>query len=96
MSPGPSVTATSEMSSSVTPASSSAVWITGETSSRWRREATSGTTPPKRACMAACDATMLERITPSRWITAAAVSSHDVSIPRIRSAVTAPRRDRAT
>ena len=30
-------------------ASSSAARTTGETSSRWRREATSGTTPPNRA-----------------------------------------------
>jgi N6-L-threonylcarbamoyladenine synthase len=42
-----------------------------------------GTTPPKRACSSACEETMLERIRPSCVTTAAAVSSHDVSIPRI-------------
>ena len=59
------------------------VRITGETSSRWRREAMSGTTPPYRAWRSACEATTDDRTTPSTSTTAAAVSSQDVSIPRI-------------
>ena len=35
----------------------SASRTTGATSSRWRREATSGTTPPNRAWSSACDET---------------------------------------
>ena len=46
MSPGPCVTAIVSTSSSVAPASSSASRTTGTTSSRCRRDATSGTTPP--------------------------------------------------
>src|SRR5688572_422864 len=57
--------------------------MTGETSSRWRRDATSGTTPPKRACNAAWDETTFARISPSSVTSAAAVSSQDVSIPKI-------------
>src|SRR5689334_22237926 len=52
------------------------------TSSRCRREATSGTTPPNRACRSACDETTLERISPPST-SAAAVSSQEVSSPRI-------------
>src|SRR5262245_9170513 len=59
--------------------------MTGETSWRCRREATSGTMPPKRACRSACDATTLARTRPSRLTTAAAVSSHEVSSARILS-----------
>ena len=77
------MTATASTPASSTPASPSACSITGVTSSRWRRDATSGTTPPKRACSSSCEATTLERISPSALTTAAAVSSHDVSIPRI-------------
>ena len=44
--PGPRVTATSSTSSSDASASSSASSTTGTASSRCRREATSGTTPP--------------------------------------------------
>src|SRR4051812_17817538 len=71
------------MSASATPASPSACSITGVTSSRWRLDATSGTTPPKRACSSSCEATTLERMSPSALTTAAAVSSQEVSIPRI-------------
>src|SRR5262245_49633808 len=44
------------------------------------REATSGNTPPYCACLAACDATMLDRIVVPSATTAAAVSSQLVSI----------------
>ena len=82
-SPGPWVTATRSTLAIGSPADSSASRTTGETSSRWRRDATSGTTPPKRACRSACDDTTDESTRPSSVTTAAAVSSHDVSIPRI-------------
>ena len=48
-----------------------------------RRDATSGTTPPKRACRSACDETTFARISPAPVTSAAAVSSQEVSIPRI-------------
>ncbi len=83
ISPGPAVTPTASTSSSVAPAPASASSITGATSSRCRRDATSGTTPPNRACSSACEATTFARISPSSVTTAAAVSSHDVSRPRI-------------
>ena len=64
-------------------ARSSASSITGETSSRWRLEAISGTTPPYFAWMSAWELTTFERISPPAVTTAAAVSSQEVSIPRI-------------
>src|SRR3954469_20431000 len=60
--------------------------MTGTTSSRWCLEATSGTTPPYGACSSACEAITLLLMWPSAVMTAAAVSSHDVSIPRITRA----------
>src|SRR5438067_1626283 len=69
--------------SSSAPASASASRSTGTTSSRWRREATSGTTPPKRACSSAWEETTFARIWPSCVTTAAAVSSQEVSSARI-------------
>src|SRR5205809_7772876 len=48
------------------------------------REATSGNTPPYWACLAACEATMLERIVVPSATTAAAVSSQEVSMARMR------------
>src|SRR6266536_3482022 len=47
------------------------------------REATSGNTPPYWACLAACEATMLDRIVLPSATTAAAVSSQEVSMARI-------------
>ena len=49
---------------------------------RWLRAAISGTTPPKGLCSSNWVKTTLERIARSSETTAAAVSSHDVSIPR--------------
>ena len=46
ISPGPRVTATVSMPSSRVPARSSASAVTASTSSRWWRDAISGTTPP--------------------------------------------------
>ena len=85
ISPGPAVAATASISSSPTPASASAASTTGAVSSRWWREATSGTTPPKCAWAAACEEIRFERIRgPSS--TAAQVSSQEVSIARINRA----------
>src|SRR5262249_56171433 len=81
--PGPCVTATASASPSSAPAWPSASRRTGITSSRCRRDATSGTTPPKRAWRSACEETTLARISPSTVTIAAAVSSHEVSTPRI-------------
>ncbi len=83
MSPGPCVTATRSTPSRPFPASDSASRTTGDTSSRWRREATSGTTPPYLACRFAWEDTTDESSSPSWVTTAAAVSSHEVSSARI-------------
>src|SRR4030065_372008 len=48
-------------------------------------EATSGLTPPNGACKSIWEATTLERIRRPSSTTAAAVSSQEVSIPRIRT-----------
>jgi len=80
--PGPCVTATSSMSSSVAPAVESASSTTTFTSSTWCREAHSGTTPPKRPCTPWEDTTLASS-SPARVTTAAHVSSHDVSMARI-------------
>ena len=64
-SPGPCVTAIRSISSSGVSAASSASRTTGETSSRCLRDATSGTTPPKRACRSACDETTDDSTRPS-------------------------------
>src|SRR2546427_8647322 len=57
--------------------------MTGQMFSIWWREASSGTTPPKGAWMAAWLETMLDRMRIPSSTTAAAVSSHDVSMPRM-------------
>ena len=48
--PGPAVTAIASTSCSATPAVAHARWSVGTIASRWARDATSGTTPPNRAC----------------------------------------------
>src|SRR5215470_3099517 len=80
-SPGPYVTARPSTSSSPTPAPSRARRTTGISTSRWRREASSGTTPPYGACTSSCEATMLASTLRPPSTTAAAVSSQEVSIP---------------
>src|SRR6267143_3057000 len=80
-SPGPWVTATPSRSRNLTPASASAFSTTGTMTSRWRREASSGTTPPYGAWIASCEATTLESTRRPSASTAAAVSSHELSIP---------------
>src|SRR5665647_3862520 len=81
MRPGPCVVAMAARSSQPTPAALIASATTSFTSSVWRREATSGTTPPNCACSSFCDDTMDERTSRPRT-TAALVSSHEVSTHR--------------
>jgi hypothetical protein len=60
--------------------------MTPLTSSRWWREATSGTTPPNRSWNAAWDEITLES-TRGPSMTAAQVSSQDVSSANINPAI---------
>ena len=85
MRPGPCVTATAPRSSQPAPASLIASATTSLTSSVWRREATSGTTPPNCACSSFCDETIDDSTSRPRT-TAALVSSQDVSTARMRPA----------
>ena len=78
--PGPLVAATASTSSWWIPASRRARWVRERIASTCARAATSGTTPPNRACSSTCDDITLESITPSRT-TPTAVSSHEVSNP---------------
>src|SRR6266540_2328019 len=80
--PGPTVTATPSRSANRHPARSSASSMSGFRVCTWAREATSGTTPPNRACRSAWLATRLARTIRPSWMTATAVSSHEVSMPR--------------
>src|SRR6185312_1387741 len=84
--PGPRVAPISSTSSSVWPASRSACSTTRLTSSRWWREAISGTTPPKRS-WTPCEEIALERTVPRAGSrTAAQVSSQLLSSARIAPA----------
>src|SRR5689334_21626152 len=70
-------------SDSATPASARARCIVGTIASRWARLATSGTTPPNRACSSTLDATAsASRVCPRTIPTP--VSSQDVSMPSTR------------
>jgi len=80
-SPGPRVKAMASSSSAVTPASLSAVSTTGTIFCWWAREASSGITPPYLTCTA-CEAMTFDSRTLLRN-TAAEVSSHEDSMPRI-------------
>ena len=62
---------------------SRAARTTGTIALRCSRDASSGTTPPYFACIVICEATTLERMTLPFSTTAAAVSSHEDSMPRI-------------
>src|SRR4051794_36787469 len=69
------------MSARVTPASASARRMVGTMASRWARLATSGTTPPNRACCSTLEArASASRVWPRTMPTP--VSSQEVSIPR--------------
>src|SRR5260221_11729995 len=86
--PGPCVTATAPRSVHVSAACSSARSTTPQMPRRCRREASSGTTAPHSRWIAYCDATTFDlsshglAASPVSATTAAAVSSHDVSIAR--------------
>ena len=87
--PGPLVTAIASTSCSRTPAVSQARSMVGTIASRCARLATSGTTPPNRACSSTLLATAsASRVWPRTMPTP--VSSHDVSMPRTRGSVTTP------
>src|SRR5215213_6159798 len=78
--PGPLVTASASTSDSRTPASRQARSTVGAIASRCARLATSGTTPPNRACSSTLLAmASASRVSPRTMPTP--VSSHDVSIP---------------
>src|SRR5688572_21443675 len=82
-SPGPLVTAIASTSCSRTPAVSQARSMVGTIASRCAREATSGTTPPKRACSSTLEAmASASRVVPRTMPTP--VSSQEVSMPRTR------------
>ena len=88
-SPGPCVTATAPRSAHDARASASARSTTPQMSRMCWREASSGTTPPHSRWIGTCEATTFERIahgraaSPVSSTTAADVSSHEVSMPRI-------------
>src|SRR4051812_20432918 len=54
--------------------------------STWLRDASSGTTPPKRRCSSICVATTSESTRLPSSTTEAAVSSQEVSMPSTRTA----------
>src|SRR5438270_9197355 len=81
--PGPSVTATAAKSDKTNPLWLRASRTTGTTARRCSREASSGTTPPYLPCVSSCDATTDERTPSPSSTTAAAVSSHELSIASI-------------
>src|SRR5262249_32070402 len=78
---GRAAPATPSTRSRRTSARARAASITGSMLRTWWRDASSGTTPPYGPCTASWDETTEERTSPSRS-TAAAVSSHELSIPR--------------
>src|SRR5438552_14805060 len=80
-SPGPRVTAMPPTCPRSAPARARAASITGRRLRMWWREASSGTTPPYGPCTASCEDTTEAASSPSRS-TAAAESSHELSIPR--------------
>ena len=80
--PGPLVTATASRSARRTPAVSSARRTVGTIASRCAREATSGTTPPKRACSSTLLATasassVVPRTTPDAGLVAGGLDPED-------------------
>mmetsp|Transcript_10277 Transcript_10277/g.42494 ORF Transcript_10277/g.42494 Transcript_10277/m.42494 type:complete len:216 (-) Transcript_10277:162-809(-) len=82
--PGPTVTATASSRDASTPAFRSAVATTSSMAASCASRARFGTTPPHGAWMASCDVLASPRTRPSPVTTATPVSSHDVSMPRMR------------
>jgi hypothetical protein len=83
MSPGPEVTAIADISVKLTPALFMVSWTMGRISSICLLEASSGTIPPYLLWISSWLDTMLDKIVLPSSTTAAEVSSHDVSIPKI-------------
>ena len=81
-SPGPAVTATNSTGRAT---DSSALSTRSGSALRCSREASSGTTPPNGAWAAIWLDSRLASTRPSPSSTATAVSSHEVSIPRVRN-----------
>src|SRR5438093_10975207 len=81
-SPGPTVTAMPSSTENRSPVRAMASWTSGDSASTCAREASSGTTPPKRRCMSTWLDTRLTRTSEPSSTIATAVSSHEVSIPR--------------
>ena len=73
------------------PARSSASRTTGTMARKCSREASSGTTPPYLPCIAICDATTLREHRRAICHHAAAVSSQEDSMPRMRTTSTLAR-----
>src|SRR5262245_60012626 len=91
--PGPRVTAMPSMRPRSMSARASAASITGSRLVRCCRDASSGTTPPNGPWTASCEDTTEARSRPSSR-TAAAESSHEVSMPRtITSSFAGPDRE---
>src|SRR4051812_22837909 len=82
--PGPFVAAMTSISSQPTSACSIASRITGTRAWTWARDASSGTTPPYGRCRAIWLATALPSTQRPSRTTAAAVSSHELSIANTR------------
>src|SRR4051794_34907780 len=88
-SPGPLVTAIASTSCNAIPAVAQARSTVGTIASRWARDATSGTTPPKRACSSTLEATAsASRVWPRT--TPTPVSSQEVSMPRTSGSCVMP------
>src|SRR5919197_3461356 len=85
-SPGPTVTATPSIDPNDAPASLKASSISGFMLSRCARDATSGTTPPNRSWRWAWLESGFALIFRPSSRMATAVSSHEVSSPRLRTA----------
>ncbi len=84
MRPGRVVTATASRSATAMPARSSACSTMGTIVATCALHAISGTTPPYLAWRCSWDATTLARVRVPSATTAAAVSSQEVSMPRMR------------
>src|ERR1035441_4058028 len=90
--PGPTVAAMAARSANRAPERHSASRPTGAMARRCSREASSGTTPPYFECVSICDATTEDSTASPFSTTAAAVSSHEDSMPRMRTTPTVPPR----
>src|SRR6266851_2516744 len=93
VSPGPAVTAMASTSARVTPAVASARSTAGTIASRCARLATSGTTPPNRACSATLDATARDGPGPCGPLGALQDPPHDQGVGTRWLVIAAPEPD---